>query len=527
MKVAVKRHRILVAQASGLQRIFYPAGFGQATAAMIIGASVAPSYQTGYAATTATTDNSLFIGFVGPNVAGTLTTAHSNAIYNRQGQSTEQNANGMLTQSAINTIYFSGGTAYTAQRIGIGFTLRSDCLEYTYTETPPTAPSDDIEMLCIFFGGTGCSAGIGTAALRAAQNTGIGISFSKFQPEIIFGAYTGPSGVITTNITNRNNSFSLGVVGRQPSVYSVYSVYGSYQGATGASTRSGIGTDVWIKSISAPNTQLTTASTAAGGAITTISGFGVSVWTRNAAIGASHLFSYMGIRFDEQYKLDYFFTPTGTGTTYIDLGFVPQFIMGSSVGATQLQVQPNTGTGASQASPDSITFWCVQGPSDYGKYQLGQGTLSTTNGSTTITGTATSFFGQLTEGYAVYDSTYNFVGVVSTLTSNTAGTFKTAATTTLSTATYFFRDYAQYNVWYGTNKGANPGQPLGGSGYTAAQYWDCRTATSSTATVSGSFITLDGTPGFRINYNTVSTVPTLNWYLAFGAEQREKRRATG
>lgn len=524
MKVAVQRHRILGSQASGLQRIFYPTGFGQPTAMMLIGASVAPSYQTGYAATTAKTDNSLFIGFVGPNLAGTLTTATSNMIYNRQGQSAEINRNGYLQASAINTFYFSAGTTYATQRSAVGYTFRSDCLEYTYTEAVAT-PTDDIEMLCIFFGGVGCSAGIGTNILRTTANQGVGISFSKFQPEIIFGAYTGNSAI--ANNTARNNSFSLGVVGRQPRVLSVYSVYGSYSAAAGASTRSGIGTDVWIKSISAANTDLTTISAATGGSINNISGLGVSVFTRNANAGTGHHFSFMGLRFDEPYKLDYFFTPTGTGTTYIDLGFVPQFIMGSSVGATQLQVQPNTGTGETQASPDSITFWCVQGPSDLGKFQLGQGTLSTNINNNNMSGAASSWFGQLTEGYYIYDSRYNFIGIVSTITANTTGTFKSNATSTLNNETYFFRDYAQYNVWYGTNKGANPGQPLGGSGYTAAQYWDCRTATSSTATVSGSFITLDGTPGFTINYNTVSTVPTLNWYLAIGAEQRQKRRATG
>lgn len=53
-----------------------------------------------------------------------------------------------------------------------------------------------------------------------------------------------------------------------------------------------------------------------------------------------------------------------------------------------------------------------------------------------------------------------------------------------------------------------------------------QTGGSITQLYTGNFVTLDGKPGFTVNYNTTSA-NRLSWYLAIGAEARERRRQDG
>jgi hypothetical protein len=331
---------------------------------------------------------------------------------------------------------------------------------------------------------------------------------------------------------------SLGIAGRNRlgnsyspanTVATLYSTFAQYSAVT-SNSRVGIGTDGWMKAIPATGTQLTAPSTGGACGVTgmTWGATGISVFSRNAPYFSNNQQIFMGLKFDEPYKFDYFFTPAGTGRTFINLGFVPQFVLGCSIGGTLLQVFPESTPDYLQASVDTITYWVAQGPSDLGKYNYGVGTISTTNGSTSLSGTGTSFFGQLNEADYIYDSNYNLVGIVSTISANTSGLFKSGANSTVTNSNWFYREYSQYSVVYGGNDGANPTVPRGATGYTALQTFDIATSTGNTIIDSGSIITFNGAPGFYIDYGIVnSTRRKLNWYLAFGAEPRVRRRATG
>lgn len=545
MKVAAVRHKITQLQGTNnttTQRIFYPTGFGIPQACMFIGVGVGVTQQLGIATTTQVyNDQNLSIGFVGRDSrTGFANTAHSCHIYTRQGQTSEQSRNGVNQQKGFAAWRFTATTTYNEIMSGTAFTFDSDSLRYTYVETGGGAgasePTFELDLICIFFGGTGFSAGIGTFNMPTAVNGGIGLSF-LWQPELIIGAGQGTASLIAAN-TARANVMSLGITGRNRfgnsyapanTPASIYSTFAQYSGVV-SNNRVGIGTDLWMKGIVAAATQLTTPSTAGGAAITNMTwgATGISVFTRNTTAVANNLQTFMGLRFDEPYKFDYFFTPAGTGRTFINLGFVPQFVLGCSTGNTLLQVFPESTPDHLQASVDTITYWVAQGPSDLGKYNYGVGTISTTNGSTSLSGSGTSFFGQLNEADYIYDSNYNLVGIVSTISANTSGLFKSGANSTVTNSNWFYREYGQYSAVFGGNDGANPTVPRGATGYTALQTFDIATSTGNTIIDSGSIITFDGSPGFYIDYGIVtSTRRKLNWYLAFGAEQRERRRATG
>lgn len=539
MKVAAVRHKIVLQQGTNnttTQRIFYPTGFGIPQAAMLIGVGVGITQQVGVAVTTQIyADQNLTIGFIGRDSrTGFANTAHSCHIYTRQGQTTDVTRNGVDINKGFAAWRFVTGTTYAEVMSGTAFTFDSDSLRYTYTEVADA--TFNLDLICIFFGGTGFSAGIGTFPMRTAINGGVGLSF-QWQPELLIGAGQGTAGVVSGNVA-RANVMSLGIVGRNRfgnsyapanQVASVYSTFAQYSGVT-ANNRVGIGTDLWMKGIPAAAAQLTAPSTSGGCGVTNMTwgATGISVFTRNTTSVAANVQTFMGMRFDEPYKFDYFFTPAGTGRTFINLGFVPQFVLGCSTGNTLLQVFPESTPDYLQASVDAITYWVAQGPSDLGKYNYGVGTISVTNGQAQVTGTGTSFFGQINEGDYLYDTSYNLVGIVTGVTATTTAWLGSDATDTLSNSNWFYREYAQYSAIYGGNDGANPTNPRGATGYTSLLTLDIATSTGNSVIDSGSIITFDGSPGFYIDYGTVnSTRRKLNWYLAFGAEQRQRRRATG
>jgi hypothetical protein len=75
-------------------------------------------------------------------------------------------------------------------------------------------------------------------------------------------------------------------------------------------------------------------------------------------------------------------------------------------------------------------------PRNTTEFSTKSGTISTTLNSLLVTGTGTSFTTQLSPGFALYDSSYNLIGIVSSIASNTSLTLTTASTATRSSVAY-------------------------------------------------------------------------------------------
>ena len=191
--------------------------------------------------------------------------------------------------------------------------------------------------------------------------------------------------------------------------------------------------------------------------------------------------------------------------------------MGSSVGGTLFQAQYNV-------APESnnISYWFAMGPQANNTFYKGTGTISASTGSATITGTGTSFMGQINEGDILVGPAYESVGTVSSVGGSTSLTLTGSSSNNITAGSdYFYKRSGQFNIVFGDADAADTTAVFSGIMTTAPTLYN------TTQYSSGSFIAFDSRPGFTINYSDAESLPRLNWYFAVEAEPRRKRRSIG
>lgn len=510
MKVAVLRKTIKNEANGQSVNIKAPPGFTNLRGALVIAVGSSTGLNT---IDTVSSEKNLSIGFLGTN--GFPTAANSQFCH--LISTTDGAATIASNRGHVNTRFFRQINSARAEFRGGNFTnLDSDGFRFTNVGS---ATSVAQELLIIMFGGLGLSAAIGASQLAQTVETDRTINGLSFQPDVILGTFVGTNPWNTTAAGDIQMSYG---VASRTSVPNINALWNSYNGGSQVELRAGIGTDMIFKRASASGVgNPPTVSAGSGGSIFQYNADGFLVRTTNASqAAATYAFNYMALKFDEPHATGYFFTPSGTGETFINTGFVPQCVIGASVGATLLGVHHITNN-----ETTGITFWASVGPDDPNTFILGTGTITTSTGSATVTGSGTSFWGQLTPGDKLFDVDYNSIGTFSAIASTTSATLTANASINVTAGNYHIKRNGHYSVFFGDENGAADSAAFCGVGETAP-FVHTQTSGSITQLYTGNFVTLDGRPGFTVNYASASA-NRLSWYLAIGAEPRERRRQSG
>ncbi len=506
MKVDVVRKRIFNEVNSQVVRINTSPGFGTPTAALIFYLDNSANLNS---LDTTNFERNLGIGMLGPSFTGSGLASINHTIF-----LADNSASTLTLRGHSPTRFFSPtNSARAAYWQGTSAVFERDALRFTLSKgTVPT----NLDLVVVFFGGLGCSVGVGTSSLNLTDANDRVIDNFTFTPDAIITSFVGTNGY---NVSAAADAIlSLGVSHRSSPISQAYTIFNEYSAAATVDTRAGFGTEMICKRASATGVAVPpTVSAGSGGSIFSYNSTGFTMRTTLGAQAANYFFNYFLLAAPERIKTGYFTTPASTGNTFIDVGFVPQFVMGSSVGGTLLQAQYTV-------APESnnISYWFALGPQANNTFYKGTGTISASTISATITGTGTSFMGQISEGDILVGPAYEAIGTVSSVGSSASLTLTTSSVNNISAGSdYFYKRSGQFNIVFGDADGAADTAVFSGIMTTAPTLYN------TTQYSSGSFIAFDSRPGFTINYSDAQTVPRLSWYFAVEAEPRRKRRSIG
>lgn len=512
MKVHLQRYRIPQSFAGNLKFITDP-GFGQVQCVLGYLVNTGTVLNTG---DNSTNSKCIMIGHAGTSGSSAAPStvmcsagiAHSNNLASTQTQ--------LGTRSADWAQFDSNRTAmryrFTAATFGI------DEVNLTNAGKSSTGTTFD-DLILVMFGGTGLSSATNWSTLNQTLGSLRSITGLTFRPDVVIGSWCGDTAGNTS--TSGQSKFGFGAHARANASMPGYIVYSGNSAVTPVACKAGIGTDMLWKRFSNFATATNTPSTASGGGITAFNADGFDVQTMNAAqAGSGYQFNFTALQCSERIKTGYFFTPTGTGSTYVELGFVPQFVMGASAGSSIMQAQPET-----NLETPSVNLWFAQG-STTSKFIEGRGTITAATNSITVTGTGSSFLAQISQGDILYDPTYQLIGTVAGVASTTSLTLTANASVAVSTQTYFITRTKNYTLYFGDQIGNAVQKGFCGIA-TSAPSLNISSGTAVSSIVAGQVITFNNNNGFTINYTNRYQFPQLNWYMAIEAEPRQKRRQSG
>lgn len=410
--------------------------------------------------------------------------------------------------------YFQA-TAASFYDSGLLFNLTKGTLPGTLTS---------FDVIAVFMGGTALTAGSGYTGLSQTVDTDRVISDFNFQPDAAIVTFIGDFTGLDSS-TASSAQLSWGAAQRLPSFQQYYAIWNEYTASATVDTRAGIGSEMVAKRISASGAALPpNTSAGSGGSIVSFDANGFTMRTVLASqAAATHNFGYLLLKdFTSRIRVGTFRSPSGTGRTYVEVGFVPQFVMGASVGGTLFQVQWDT-----QKEASSLNYWFANGPASNNRYFKPNGTITCATTGTAVTGTGTSFFDQLSQGDLLFGPNYQSIGTVSSVGSTTSVTLTANASVNLAAGSDFYLNCSsQYAIAFGNEDGTSGTNAFSGI-MTSSPIYATSSAGSPSNYMHGAFITFSTQPGFTVNYNTVDSSGRLNWYIAFEAEPREARRQSG
>jgi hypothetical protein len=258
--------------------------------------------------------------------------------------------------------------------------------------------------------------------------------------------------------------------------------------------------------------------------VTNYGGTGFSVYNFGVAAGGSYPVYFMA--FYEynpgQYDVDPLIYPSAIGTSFYSVGFIPQLI----IGATSNTDSPFNTIDSSTES-DSISVYT--GYAHQGKNNTGLGTITSSTGSTTISGTGTSFRGTVAKGDVIYNSSLTSLGTVAFVVSNTSLQLTANASATVSSGTWMYEQSPQYSVSIIGDDGQDA---AAGTNLTTISTDIMRsytaTGSAATTTLSGKLTNFDSRPGFGVSYNsaTYGAIARKGFFVAFDDTFNRGRRGT-
>lgn len=501
MKTQIVSVRIPAAQASGNLNISLPTGFGVPKGFLVYAQDnfVQPDNFD------STTDfPCISVGFGGSNITGTGLTNACNWVSN------EENADPVVSRASFgNTVsIFSTNITGTIRRQWQLTGFAQDTILGTYqgvgTQQTP------LDAVFTVFTGDDFFCAVGQTILPNAINTRAVVG-TTFQPDAILYSHIRPA-----SLTDGQLHFGAAV----------------RQAATGGSfVNSDVGAS-WRNIDDSGNSNLTTriSNTGSFNFATTANvrfhsmfstGFAVTQSTANT--GNSIIFLAMtagfGSTLNPSFSAGTFQSPTGTATTSstYGVGFKPCHVLGCFSHSSTLNASNTTAATGCEV----MSFFTANGSGE--RNITGTGTITSNTSNTSVSGTGTSFLSQLGATDALYDLDYRLVGIVSTITSDTALILQSNASTTVTNSTYAFFKSQQFSLSYGNVDNNNNGNDAMRSRVSTNALVSF-TATTPTIQAIGEMQNFTGENGFSVSYTTLANGGRYGWFLAIRDENYYQRR---
>ena len=495
MKTRIVSTRIPAAQADGVYNISLPTGFGVPKGFLVyaMNSFVQPNNFD------STTDFPGFsVGFGGSNIAGTgLTNCCTWITQQEDSEPTEIRA-GFANTASI----FITNIADTVRRQWQLTGFANDLILGTYqgvgTQQTP------LDVVFTVFSGDDFFAAVGRTAVTASGvRTVVG---TTFQPDAILFS------TMRTSVTDGNIHFGTAL----------------RNASTGATTCTSQVSASWGNRRSQDPVQCLASISNAGSrnAISAASikfqhmfasGFAV---TQDSANFHSIIFLAMkagvGLSTNPSFSANTFQSATGVGSSYYQVGFKPNHIIGCFSHVRTL----NSDVTSAADGADMMSFFTASGAQKANI--VGIGTFTSSTSSTTLTGVGTSFLQELGAVDNIYNLNYNLVGIVSSITLNTSLLLQSNAAITATGSSFIYEKPLQFSFGYGAEDAASNGNNTRGRfSDTAITSF---TATTPTLQAVGSIQNFDGQNGFTVNYTTLANGGRFGWYLAIRDEDFYRRR---
>ena len=519
MKTYIVRTRIENNETTGTRPIYLPAGFGTVKGALFYYATS----NTGLNQLDASTNDQTFgIGFAGSPLGGAGVTSRTMGIV--------IDANGAGNDSRTYTYNWSDRCAYSGLPNGsvsrqlrvTGFAQdRIDCdLTVTGVQTVP------LDVTITVFAGAGLSVAVNsvsTAATAVGTTNARWINNITFRPDLILGIYNQNASPFTgvSSIGDAQICFGAALRSGGAGTTSASQTCMSYRNAGGAGQRpifmaSTVSDTAFGRGIRGAGTNQLL--------VTNYGGTGFSVYNTVAAAGGSYPVFFMA--FYEYNPAQYDVKPliyrSAIGTSFYSVGFIPQLIIGATSNTDSAFNTVDT-------SNESDSISAYTGYAHQGKNNTGLGTITSSTGSTTISGTGTSFRGTVAKGDVIYNSSLTSLGTVAFVVSNTSLQLTANASATVSSGTWMYEQSPQYSI---SIIGDDNQDAAAGANLTTISTDIMRSYTATggaaTTTLSGKLTNFDSRPGFGVSYNsaTYGAIARKGFFVAFDDTFNRGRRGT-
>lgn len=509
MRTCVVRKRFWSTETSGRTiRVDLPPNFGVPKACMIY-----------YVETTAATDSfdtstanrNYGIGFVGPPGDGTSSlNYHCCWITVGDGQDPTTVARENSNTSAIYTKNIAGSSTYyrcTAVTFG------TDTADFTFASNTPQT-NGHLDTILWFINGADVTVGVDTHNMPSTAGGSNSYTGFNFQPDAILFA----SSITALNSRLTDDArIAIGAATRSP-----FTQAGTYWHDEGNSDPVNLG--AMSSSTVAINYSTSNSVGPYTMTIDSIDSTGFSMTSSASAAGSNNLLMFLAIKSQSPTDINLienFSTATTTGVTFTSLGssgFIPETLIGSMTNATTFGTRATTSPGA-----DSIQTFAGFATSA-SKFYPGFGTLTSSTANATLTGTGTSFY-RLAPGDKVYNTDYNLIGTISSVSSNSSATLTANAAITVSpTASFVYTVPGQYCISFGDEDGNGAGSVC----FSQTSSYLINLARSSGETpsdiVQAYLNNFDTRPGFELNYTLANATARLGWIMAFKNQAIVRRR---
>ena len=385
-------------------------------------------------------------------------------------------------------------------------TFLPDKLRFAFSASTPQT-NGHLDTLIWAITGDDVSVAVGTSSFNTTSGSTRLLSGLGWQPDLVFLATQNTLKDANSNSINTNVSF--GAATRDP----------NQQGGFGWNYQDASVTNV---SNVRSDSQKIIATGGAIGASITINSDGWSMYSQGT-FAANTIYQYFAIKglSASDFAFINYTTPTSTGANFSGLGssgFIPETIIG---GTTYVDTQNTFALTSSAQGVDGFGLFAGMA-STHSKLYNGDGTITYSTASTTVTGAGTTFF-KFAPGFRLYTSDGSSIGTISSVASTTSLTLVANALLNGTAAAYTYAPHRQGTLLFGDDDNQINTATVSrcSSGYSVYQQ---ATLATPIAAINGYLSTPDTRPGFEINFNTVDATPRFGFLVAFRNQNASTRR---
>jgi hypothetical protein len=515
MKSYIVRTRIENNETTGARPIYLPAGFGTVKGALFYYVTSNTNLDL---LDSSTNDQVFGIGFAGSPLGGAGVTSRTMGII------IDSNGAGGVTRtynySWGDRVAYSGlpnGSVSRQLRVTNFAQDRIDCdLTVTGVQTVP------LDITITVFSGIGLSVAVNSTSTTA---TGLGVTNARwitgmtFRPDLILGTYTQNPASMTGVSSIADAQISFGAALRSPGAGNTSAsesciAYRNQFNVGNIAMSSTVSDSSFARGIRNANEMR----------ISNWGGTGFSVYSFGAASGGSYPIHFMAFYEynTQQYDIEPILYRSAIGTSFYSVGFIPQLIIGATSNTDSAFDTIDT-------TDESDTLSVYTGYGFQRKNNTGLGTITSSTGSTTISGTGTSFRGTIAKGDIIYNSSLTSLGTVAFVVSNTSLQLTANASATVSSGTWMYEQSSQYSY---SIIGDDGPAPASGSNSTIVStdliraYDGSAAGSSAVITLKGDLNNFDSRPGFGVSYSTAAygAIFRKGFFVAFDDTFNRARR---